>query len=714
MSNFTLLRIFFFILPVLAFSQVDETLKRYIKIGTLQSHFSAYGSERAWNNTYYEGLIWPADYLYQDNSVIKRTWIASKNFTDDNGYLWGHYGVYLLLSDDQIGTSLFPMELYQITKFMPPTVYVDGDDINSFYNAQIDSVNSEIISDRIVVNKVNTSMGLTMERRIFAFSQQYHDNYFIKVYTLTNTGNTDWDAEIELTNDLEGVVAGWGTRYSLPRETGNLLDGQQSWGKNSWVTIRGEDYADNYLTPITENNPSPQWLRSVFQWYGRSATVSQVNTIGGPYYQGNGRLMSPHHAGMGVIHVDTDWSDSTNDIHQPLFMGWHAGDTYPSIGSLSPSAEPSMANLYDMLSGIPYLGLGGAERIDEIAMGDPSSDTYLKHNIKPFDMHNDAGGMNAMVTYGPFDIPHGESVTIVEVEGINGLSRAMCEEIGFEWDKGNPPFVLPDGSETTDKDIFKNAWVFTGKDSILKTFGRAYRNFNSQFQIPAPPLPPSLFDVQSGGDRIILSWEASPSEGESNFEGYEIWRAPGKADTLYTQVYSGEKGVYSFDDMTAKRGISYYYYIQSVSDGSNNQSGELNPTGPLKSSRFYTKTSKPAYLRRKSGDAFRDIRIVPNPYHIAAKDFQYIGEKDKIMFLNIPGQCDIRVFTERGDLIHYISHNDGSGDEAWNLVTSGRQVVAPGIYLAHILVTSDILSMDQKNIIIHKGDSTVLKFAVIR
>ena len=84
------------------------------------------------------------------------------------------------------------------------------------------------------------------------------------------------------------------------------------------------------------------------------------------------------------------------------------------------------------------------------------------------------------------------------------------------------------------------------------------------------------------------------------------------------------------------------------------------------------------------------------------------------MFLNIPGQCDIRVFTERGDLIHYISHNDGSGDEAWNLVTSGRQVVAPGIYLAHILVTSDILSMDQKNIIIHKGESTVLKFAVIR
>ena len=198
MSNSILLRIFFIILPILVSSRVDETLKRYIKVGSLQSHFSAYGSERAWNNTYYEGLIWPADYLYQDNSVIKRTWIATKNFTDDQGYSWGHYGVYLLLSDNQIGTSIFPMELYQVAKFMPPTVYVDGTDINSFYNAQIDSVKSEIPSDRIVVNRVNTSMGLTMERRIFAFSQQYHDNYFIKVFTFTNTGNTDLDDEIEL------------------------------------------------------------------------------------------------------------------------------------------------------------------------------------------------------------------------------------------------------------------------------------------------------------------------------------------------------------------------------------------------------------------------------------------------------------------------------------------------------------------------------------
>ena len=92
---------------------------------------------------------------------------------------------------------------------------------------------------------------------------------------------------------------------------------------------------------------------------------------------------------------------------------------------------------------------------------------------------------------------------------------------------------------------------------------------------------------------------------------------------------------------------------------------------------------------------------------------QYTVEKDKIMLLNIPGQCDIRIYTERGDLVRKIDHDDGSGDESWNLITSGRQVIAPGIYLVHIIVTEDLRSQTGE-IIMKKGDSTIKKFAVIR
>jgi hypothetical protein len=143
--------------------QVAETEKRYVKVGSLQSHFSAYGSERAWNNTYYEGLRWPADYPYQDNSVIKRTWIATDNFVDETNFEWDHYAIYFAL--DYVGLSLFPMELKQSAKFLPPTVYVDGRDIHAINADKIDEINPDQNPDRIITNVVNTSMGLTMTRK---------------------------------------------------------------------------------------------------------------------------------------------------------------------------------------------------------------------------------------------------------------------------------------------------------------------------------------------------------------------------------------------------------------------------------------------------------------------------------------------------------------------------------------------------------------------
>ena len=72
-------------------AQISETQTRYIRVGSLQSKFTAIGSERAWNNVYYEGLTWPSDYLFQDNAVIERTYIGCQDFTDDKGQHWDYY-----------------------------------------------------------------------------------------------------------------------------------------------------------------------------------------------------------------------------------------------------------------------------------------------------------------------------------------------------------------------------------------------------------------------------------------------------------------------------------------------------------------------------------------------------------------------------------------------------------------------------------------------
>ncbi|MDZ7374345.1 MAG: fibronectin [candidate division KSB1 bacterium] len=659
-----------------AHAQVAGTEKRWVRVGSLQTRFSAYGSERAWNNSYYEGLIWPADYPKQDNAVIERQWIACDDFTDARGHHWSKYGIYF--AADYVEISLFPIVLKQTAKFEPPKVYVDGIDVTAPYAGDVDEIDPEQIPDRIITNVVNTSMGLTISRRIYVFSQQYHDNYFIREFTLTNTGNVDYDSEIELGATLKGVRFGRGVRYSVCREGAEKIGDGQVWGKHTWVSKRGEDYALHAGERITEQNPIVQWLRCGFAWAGQSAK-NAFDNIGAPDVSRDGRLCSPQFAGFVVLHVDRSPTDRSDDPNQPVVLGWHAGDTYPKVGNLQPTDEPNMILLYDMLSGKPYLGLGGNERFYE---------KYSASNPDPVTVHNDGGGTNIWVCYGPWDLEPGESVTIVEAEAVAGLNRRLCEEIGRRWkqaydnpsDKG--PFPLPNGSTTDNKDVYKNAWVYTGIDSILQTFGRAKRNFDLGYRIPQPPLPPPVFEVQSGGDRIILRWEPSPSESDPDFVGYRIFRSVAKPDTFYEEIASVPKGVTQFEDMSPVRGYSYYYYIVAYNDGRNNTTGDANPPGPLHSGRFYTRTTEPAFLRRAAGRSLDQIRVVPNPYHIAARDLQYPGEPDKIMFLDIPPRCTIKIFTERGDLIETIEHTDGSGDEEWNSVTSSRQVVVSGVYIA--------------------------------
>lgn len=151
-------------------------------------------------------------------------------------------------------------------------------------------------------------------------------------------------------------------------------------------------------------------------------------------------------------------------------------------------------------------------------------------------------------------------------------------------------------------------------------------------------------------------------------------------------------------DKTAQRGFDYYYYVTSYDNGSTNLS---HPGAPLESSMFWTRTIEPAYLRRPAAERLSQIRVVPNPYNIRAKNLQYgVSGPDRIMFLDLPPACTIRIYTERGDLIHTIEHTDGSGDEAWESVTSSRQVVVSGVYIAHFQTPH--------------GQSAFRKFVIIR
>ena len=148
--------------------------------------------------------------------------------------------------------------------------------------------------------------------------------------------------------------------------------------------------------------------------------------------------------------------------------------------------------------------------------------------------------------------------------------------------------------------------------------------------------------------------------------------------------------------------IYTYICIVAVGNASDNDGSVHTHPGALKSNMFWTQTYLPAGLKRSAGASMADIRVVPNPFHLGSEaDVRWPDKKDKLGFLDIPGQCTIKIYTQLGELINTIVHTDGSGDEYWDHTTSSRQVIASGLYIAHI--TDD-----------ETGDTAERKFVIVR
>ena len=98
-----------------------------------------------------------------------------------------------------------------------------------------------------------------------------------------------------------------------------------------------------------------------------------------------------------------------------------------------------------------------------------------------------------------------------------------------------------------------------------------------------------------------------------------------------------------------------------------------------------------------------DIRVVPNPYNISASKELGYGDLalNRLYFFNIPGKCNIKIYSELGELVETIEHTDGSGDQAWDSLTSSGQIVVSGIYIAVI-----------ENL--DTGENKIVKFVIIR
>lgn len=677
---------------------------KWVAVGSMHNWYSEMGAEIEHGNVRVQqyGLRWPAQYKYQDMQAAKGFWIGTTNFTDAQGITYPHKVVHVgpRVNGDN---EFFPVKFELYARFEPPRVFVDG--TPTFSNPEdIKAIDPTLKADRMLLTVVNTAIGITMTRRVYQFSQQYHDNYHILDFTFTNTGNTDGDPEIELPNKtLTGVYFYWQFRYAINREIRYAVNNSAGWGINTMNDARGPWYPS-----------APNDLRCQFAWHGlhphankpplgSSPNAATYDNIGAPIWNPHQsarfidpadttwRLGAPQFVGNVTLHVDRSPTDKRDDPNQPSTTNY--------IGSDDPlTRENSQFNIAKMTA--EYMKMSEGHQPRHAWLVEPAGNFSEPRNDPAL---GTPGGWSSGNGYGPFTLGPGQSIRIVFAEGASGLSREAAIRIGK---------MYKDGLITTKA---KNDSVLTGRDSLFQTFRRAIANFNSGYNIPQPPYPPSEFHVRSGGDRIELSWRPNANESANGFQGYRIYRAKARPDSTFRLIFQcggpppTEPGVvyvpqkvYRFSDTSVIRGVAYYYYITAFGSAAANTGVGNTPPGPLESSRFYTQTYDPAYLKRAAGKELEEIRVVPNPFNISADPnlLRYPYEPDKIGFLNIPGECTIKIYTESGELIYTIEHNDGSGDAYWNSVTSSGQVVVSGVYIA-VIETPD-------------GRRAIRKFVIIR
>jgi len=677
-----------------------QFINKWLSAGSLHNWYSEIGSECevcGFVGRQQDGLRWPGIYRFTDSQAAKALWIGATNVTDDLGTNYP-YRVVHIGPRVSGGGEFFPLRFDLISRLPPTSVLVDGAISEPEAAMATDYDDPTIESDVMIVNETNSLLGISMERRILQFTQQYHDNYHILEYTFTNTGNTDDDPDIELPNQtLEGVYFFFQWRLSVAKETRYVIGNGTSWGLNAMLDTRGDGVK---VDPPDEN------FRAQFVWHGNFPPFNAYDNIGGPILpealpalniaptDTTGRLGASQFVGVVTLHADTSPSDPTDDPNQPTTTSWIGSDD--PYTSQNDAFNPSKMEVeYEVMSAghkeprhvdvVEPSGMAGF--LDPV--GDPSLGT--------------PGGFSNANGYGPYTMAPGESIRIVLAEASAGLSREANRAIGRAYKESgandSAPITFNVGGQS--HTMTKNEWVFTSRDSLFQTFRRALANYESDYAIPRGPAAPSVFEVDGGGDRILLSW--SPHATEPLPESWEIYRAQGRFDSTYTLVHTASSGDTSFEDTTPIRGIDYYYYMVAVGDAGQNDGTGLTPSGrSLRSSRYATQTYTPTRLKRPAGTSLSDVRIVPNPFNIGSSPLvRFPDQTDKLAFFNIPGRCTIEIYTDLGELVDEIEHVDGSGDEFWDHTTSSRQIVSSGLYIA---VITDL----------DTGARIVKKFVIIR
>lgn len=727
-----------FALAALSLLSVDQAkaqfTTKWLDIGDFQSNYIQIGANcESGVCTAPQGWEHPSIQRYAVQSRAEGFWVGTTDWTDPQGRSYPYFVARTGPRNPGLDVA-YPQSNKLYSRWEDTSVKVDG--LDSYNHiAVVDSVDANLPADRVVETNWNQAPGIQVKRRVYAYGNQYQDDYQIVEYTFTNTGNTDDDPEAELPDQtLHGVYFYWLYRWRGSEQASQQASAGQVWGKYNMIDVVGDGHST-----------FPVDFTAVYAWYGNEPNFQSngFTSLGMPLTRAFnsgyvadadtvGRLSGTDMDGQMTLYAPNSTTDPTYDMaQQPASIGYADQD-----GALMTDGQPQELYYTQGLA-------SGRVQPTYAKLIEPTGEYW--NPTKDASGGNSQGGFAPSVAYGPYEMAPGESVHIVMVYAADGLPYKAQVEIGksFKRHGASDSYVIQydangDGQITClpfdysafdlskygtgNECLTKNQWVLTARDTLFKDFYHARALWKlaggdesgtamSKYPIPEPPRPPKAFTVDGKPDKIELRWELP--DGGPNRTGWEVYRTSNYTDNLpYTCLAGTGAGCQSamlaasatsFDDATATRGVNYFYYVQAVGDPQPNDPEGLTGTPggqALKSSLYYTLTYIPTNLKRPPfGDPalnhgwkgnIEDSRVVPNPVNLASQDAGggangiRWAEDDRIAFLNIPGQCTITIYTETGQLIKKIEHTNGTGDESWNLTTDARQLLVSGIYIAVI------------------------------
>lgn len=562
---------------------------------------------------------------------------------------------------------------WEVRRYRPPYVMVDEIPQYREYRWEADPKLKPDIA--AIWEDILPFWGIRCHVEVYAFSNPNHQDYIIWKGTYKFTGETRRPIENPEPKDFfpDQTIRLW---WPFSASFGPSKAGEYEVLRH--FAYEGEDDLDSWFARKSElvaDKPRDS-LKVAYYWDSKSLGITaypngSTDDTADPD-RAAGHLLSPQIPGVSLLHASKSPTDPSDDPAQPYAMP-HAG-------------------IVRDLWGRRDFGL---------------RDTYIGHDARgrfPKDIITQGWatspekGPMRFITVGPYQLTKDsatarfDSFTVVYAIGVGSISWEVADSIGRAWFRG----------EITDAE--KNNWLMTGRDSLFQTLDRAYWAWNRGLDIPDPPPPPDV-EVTSDADRVIVKWSypdpAYFKDSDTSQEDWYAWRVYRKKGAAFVNDpldnYSGERlqRIYettnrnetTYIDRNVTRGVSYYYAVTAVDNGTQNTDG-LFPGQKLESSQYVNRSALPA-IPFKAGLAESDkVRVVPNPATIKAGGLGFPGEADRILFARLPYKCKLTVYTETGDDITSIDHV-GTDQEIWDQRTDTNQYVTSGLYILAVTNAED-------------------------